>query len=121
MRSTDIPCLNKSKDGELKIFKDLIEPKDVRIGRLKDSYFISVLAAIAEQPNRIRNMFMTDQIVREGIFGVRVYKNGEETLVTIDNLFPCKSRKPIFTRATSNELWPLIMEKVWAKLHRSYE
>ena len=78
IRSTDIPCLNNPKDGELAIFKDSIEPQDVRMGRLKDAYYISVLAAIAEHPNRIRNMFMTDKINREGIFGVRVYKNGEE-------------------------------------------
>ena len=88
---------------------------------MKDAYYISVLASIAEHPNRIRNMFMTNKINREGIFGVRIYKNGEETLVTIDNLFPCKSRKPCFSRATSNELWPLILEKVWAKLHGCYE
>ena len=73
IRSTDIPCLNNPKLGELAIFKDSIEPQDVKSGRLKDAYYISVLAAIAEHPNRIRNMFMTDKINREGIFGVRVY------------------------------------------------
>lgn len=121
IRSGDIPCLNNPKLGELAIFKDSIEPQDVKMGRLKDAYYISVLAAIAEHPNRIRNMFMSDTIHREGIFGVKVYKNGEETLVTIDNMFPCKNRKPCFSRATSNELWPLILEKVWAKLHGNYE
>ena len=103
------------------VFKDKIEPCDIKQGRLADSFFLSALSAIAENPGRIRNMFVSDKILKEGIFGVTMYKNGEEQLVVVDNYFPCKNTKPVFTRANGNELWPLILEKVWAKTHGGYE
>ena len=66
-------------------------------------------------------MFISDQVNREGIFGVIVYQNGEKREVLIDNYFPCRSQKPVFSRANGKELWVLILEKVWAKINGSYE
>ena len=39
----------------------------------------------------------------------------------VDNYFPCRSQKPVFSRANGKELWVLILEKVWAKIHGSYQ
>lgn len=39
----------------------------------------------------------------------------------VDDYFPCQYGSPCFTKAHGNELWVLILEKVWAKLHGSYE
>lgn len=66
-------------------------------------------------------MFLSDAINKEGVFGVKTYSNGEENLILVDNFFPCKGTKPVFARGNGNELWPLILEKVWAKQHKSYE
>ena len=49
-------------------------------------------------------------------------KNGEARQVVIDDFFPCSIRgKPVFSRAHGNELWVMILEKAWAKVHGSYE
>lgn len=48
-------------------------------------------------------------------------KNGEARQVVMDDFFPCKYGAPCFSRANGNELWVLILEKAWAKLHGSYE
>lgn len=42
----------------------------------------------------------------------------------MDDYFPCvknnKGFRPSFTRANGNELWVMILEKAWAKIHGSY-
>mmetsp|Transcript_5690 Transcript_5690/g.9023 ORF Transcript_5690/g.9023 Transcript_5690/m.9023 type:complete len:128 (+) Transcript_5690:423-806(+) len=56
-----------------------------------------------------------------GLFAVMLKKNGEAREVVIDDFFPCQDNEPCFSRANGNELWVLILEKAWAKLHGSYE
>ena len=41
--------------------------------------------------------------------------------MVVDDLFPCKNSKLVFARSTNNGLWALILEKVWAKHHKSYQ
>lgn len=49
-------------------------------------------------------------------------KNGESIEVVVDDKFPCdKFRKPAFSKANGNELWVMILEKAFAKLHGSYD
>ena len=55
------------------------------------------------------------------MYAVIVFKNGEAKEVVIDDYFPCQEGEPCFSKANGNELWVLILEKVWAKLHGSYE
>jgi calpain-15 len=50
-----------------------------------------------------------------------MFKNGENREIIIDNYFPCIDGNPCFTKAKGNELWVLVLEKVWAKVHGSYE
>ena len=51
-----------------------------------------------------------------------MYKNGEEQTVILDNYVPCLADgEPCFSKANGNELWVLLLEKAWAKLHGSYE
>jgi len=50
-----------------------------------------------------------------------MHKNGEAKEVVIDNFIPCADEEPCFSKANGNELWVLILEKCWAKLHGSYE
>lgn len=50
--------------------------------------------------------------------------NGIWEDVVMDDLFPCinsyKEVKPIFNHTKSNELWVMILEKAWAKIHGGY-
>ena len=48
-------------------------------------------------------------------------KNGEWITVTVDDFFPCYPRGgPMFSRAQGNELWVLLLEKAYAKLHGNF-
>jgi calpain-15 len=41
--------------------------------------------------------------------------------VTVDDYFPCTPRGgPMFSRANENEMWVLLIEKAYAKLHGNY-
>lgn len=48
-------------------------------------------------------------------------KNGEKSCIIVDDFFPCVNGQPFFSHANGNELWVLILEKAWAKLHGTYE
>lgn len=49
-----------------------------------------------------------------------MYKNGQHVQIIVDNYFPCRGKEPCFSRANGKELWVLILEKAWAKIHGSY-
>ena len=105
----------------LQVFDESIDPKDIKQGLLGDCYFLSVLSVLAEHPHMIRNLFVNDKANDFGIYGVKFCKNGEWKEVVVDDKFPCFQGEPAFSKAQGDELWVLIMEKAWAKIHGSYE
>lgn len=50
-----------------------------------------------------------------------MFKNGKEMVVHVDDLFPCKGNNVAFARSNGPELWVLLLEKMWAKLHGCYD
>mmetsp|Transcript_10613 Transcript_10613/g.17823 ORF Transcript_10613/g.17823 Transcript_10613/m.17823 type:complete len:187 (+) Transcript_10613:431-991(+) len=51
-------------------------------------------------------------------------KNGRNVKITLDDYIVCKRGhewQPAFSRAKGNELWVLLLEKAWAKLHGSFD
>ena len=82
---------------------------------------MAVIASIAESPERIKNLFVSNQIIDECAFGVKTYFHGEETLIVVDDYFPCKAGKTMFSYNSGNEVWVMILEKVWAKMHNNYQ
>ena len=105
----------------MKVFQGSIEPNDIKQGSLGDCYFLSSLSVISENPERISNMFVTKEVTNEGIYAINITKNGEPIQIIVDSYLPCFKGAPIFSSAHGNELWVLLMEKSWAKVHGSYE
>ena len=107
--------------AEPTIFGEGVEPLDVVKGQLGNNWFLGALATLAERPALIERLFLTKQPNPLGIYRVKICKNGEWQVVTIDDYFPCYTLgAPLFSRCQGNELWVLILEKVYAKLHGSY-
>ena len=52
-----------------------------------------------------------------------VCENGEFREIIIDDYFPYNDskKKPAFCHSSQNELWVMILEKVWAKINENYE
>jgi calpain-15 len=69
----------------------------------------------------IEKLFVNKVANQEGIYRVRLCKNGEWQQVTVDDYFPCtESGVPVFTVTEGNDLWIMILEKAFAKLAGSY-
>ena len=110
------------KNGDLAVFSGGIEPADIKQGMLGDCYFLSVLAALTETPSRIEKLFKMDMSMETSInkWKVCFTKNGIMQEIEMDSYIPCLNGSPCFARANGPELWVIILEKAWAKLHSSY-
>lgn len=101
-------------------FKD-IGPFDIKEGALGDSWLLGALATLAEQPWLIERLFVSKYQNQEGVYRVKICKNGEWSSITIDDYFPCHPEAgPIFSSSINNDLWVLLIEKAYAKAHGSY-
>lgn len=72
----------------------------------------------------IKNMFLDNGSALYGFYAVNYYSVGVVTEILVDDFLPCDvdTGEPIFANASVGyyDLWSLIMEKAWAKLHGSY-
>lgn len=107
--------------GDIKVFSDGIDPNDINQGALGDCWFLSALASLAENAGLIKRLFVTQEYNKEGIYKVKFCKNGEWIVVTVDDYIPCRANGgPMFSRGTGNELWVMLLEKAYAKIHGNY-
>ena len=117
-----------------KMFSGGIDPDDVAQGRLGNCYFLAAIANCAtSNKDLIINDLVVEDYAEQGIYGVKFFINGKWVTVVVDDLIPCipwgSQWMPIFAgfkdhslqEKNTKELWPLIFEKAWAKLHLSYE
>ena len=117
-RAKDFLCVGNQTP---KIFEKNIEPGDIKQGQLGDCWFMSALACLAENPELVQRLFVTKTYQHDGCYRLRLCKNGIWVNVTIDDYFPCSVKGgPIFSRAHGNEMWVLLLEKAYAKLHGNY-
>ena len=69
-----------------------IEPDDIKQGALGDCYFLCAIASLAEKTPRIKNLFVSQKVSYNGIYGVKMCEMGEWKIQVIDDQFPCRSR-----------------------------
>ena len=58
------------------VIRDTIQPTDVVEGKLGNGYFVSALACLAERPNLLDKLFITQEYQRDGIYKVQICKDG---------------------------------------------
>ena len=98
-------------------------PQDVIQGELGDCYFLSTLSTLAENPKNITNIIHNSK-VSDGNFGATIYIHGEPIKIVVDDSFPVANASKIAfagINETTGNIWPMILEKVWAKCNKSYE
>lgn len=72
------------------LFGDLGKPLPygVKQGQLGDCWFLSAIAATAEQPQRIKNVIVNTEYSDQGIFRFKFYNRGKWHFVNIDDRLP---------------------------------
>ena len=110
------------KDGKLSV-----SPDEVRQGLLGDGFLIAVLSSLANKTKRIEKLFPITQEQAEigqkhGVCSVKLYHAGKPVEVVIDDYYPCISAEqgPAFAKFLGF-LWPMMIEKAFAKLFHSYD
>lgn len=104
------------------LFGTQILPEDVVQGDLGDCYYAAAIAALAEHPELIKQAFVTQNYLANGTVVMQVYVRGVPTTVVIDDYIPTYQGLPAFVSPNWNSgLWPLFLEKVWAKVNGNYE
>eukprot|EP00347_Sterkiella_histriomuscorum_P024013 403332608 len=109
--------------GNYDLYKT-IGPSDIRQGACGDCYFLSSIASLAENPDRVKAIFINKEINKAGCYAMNMYVNGEPQVIVVDDYFPFNERKNdwAFSRSSQEkELWVLLLEKAWAKIHGSYQ
>lgn len=128
-----IRCLDLNTDkvgtGQSEQLFDHIEPNDLCQGGVGNCWLLTAIASVAEFPKHIETLFDTEVITKEGKYGVQLYSVslGKWENFQIDDFIPCRPRpwyeteaKTIFTKLEGLELWPLLLEKAFARLTGSY-
>lgn len=105
---------------DVKVFDSSISPSDINQGALGNCYFLAVLSAMAENEENVRKRFIFTEPNAAGVYLVNLFINGYETPVIVDDWFPSKWGRPAFCKTHNGEIWPMLLEKAWAKVHGSY-
>ena len=98
--------------------------QDVVQGELGDCYFLSVLAAFAEEPNIINKLVDPKEKGNNGFFTSNGIIHGEPVKLVVDDTFPVANESKLAfagLNEASGNIWPMVLEKAWAKCNRSYE
>ena len=73
--------------GNFKVFND-IKPDDIKQGHCGDCYFLSCLSSIAEHPQRIKDIFLTQDVNDAGCYAVKIWVDGQPRELVVDDMFP---------------------------------
>ena len=97
---------------------------DALSGKSGDSFFVAVLASLAQEKDRIKNLFIhpTNKVNASGIYIVQLWVNGKLQPIVVDDYIPveAESGEPVFCKSKNKEIWAIILEKAWAKLNGNF-
>ena len=97
-------------------------PNDVKQGAIGDCYFLSAISVLGGK--RVEEIFQGDSPdPRCGAYVMRFFHFGDPVHVIVDDYFPVNSEKAwaFATTVGGKELWPMLLEKGYAKLNGNYD
>jgi hypothetical protein len=96
---------------------------DVVQGALGDCWFIGALSIVGTREKLVKALLVSEQYKDRGIYTLKISKTGKWRYVHVDDRVPCnRSGHPHYARGKNvNEIWIMLVEKAYAKLHGCYE
>jgi calpain-15 len=122
VRLTELVKL-RDKDAKPALFDDTIAATDVCQGALGDCWLLAAFATLCERKTFIQNCFVTRCFNPRGKYVIRLYDQATKGFynVTVDDFIPCDANnRPLFTQFNGQEMWPLLLEKAYAKSKGTY-
>ena len=105
------------------IFEDTLKMFHIKHGRISLPYFYSVLSSLSiHYPSIFTKIILTKDYDEKGLYQVNLFVDGEYSSIIIDDYFPCIQGTNVcfFTRPSNFQIWPLLIEKAWAKVNGGY-
>eukprot|EP00933_Yihiella_yeosuensis_P077147 TRINITY_DN8733_c0_g1_i3.p1 TRINITY_DN8733_c0_g1~~TRINITY_DN8733_c0_g1_i3.p1 ORF type:complete len:530 (-),score=88.97 TRINITY_DN8733_c0_g1_i3:339-1724(-) len=96
---------------------------DIGYGSKDASSMLAGLMSVAYfHPEVLEAMFVERELWPKHVYRTKWFYHGREIIVSVDNMIPAADvGKPSFANFSSTgEVWPMIVVKAWAKLHKSY-
>lgn len=115
--------------SQIRLFRRVVTPSATQRGELGNSWVMSAMAAIAEHPDHIKDMFRhpvnPDETSRDemaGAYRVWLNKDGLWQSVLIDSFLPVVGKQQRYARSANDpcEMWVSYLEKAYAKRNRCY-
>ena len=84
-----------------------------------DCWFLGALSVVATRSDLLLQCIPERNISEWGVYEFKFFKHGEWISVFVDDFIPLNDGQPIFSRCKDeNEVWVMLMEKAYAKLHQ---
>lgn len=107
---------------------DNIDPRDIHQGELGNCYFLATLSSMARIPTRIWKLFIkgcreSKEYDEQGPWGIWLCIGGIWRQVIVDEYLPFNGQnelKPYFCKPPGTKVWPMLVEKCWAKVSYSF-
>ncbi|XP_053794449.1 calpain-13 [Vidua chalybeata] len=107
------------------LIRDGVSRFDIMQGAIGDCWMLAALGSLTLRKHFLENVLPKDQGFQDdyaGIFHFRFWQYGEWVDVVIDDRLPFLNGKYLSVHPrTSNEFWPSLLEKAYAKLQGSYQ
>ena len=101
--------------------KKIISPEYIEKGDLDNDWLVSVIAALAERPKAIERLFISHGKGDSGFYKMKLCVMSRWSNLCLDDYFPCYPLgEPIFLNCSKKQLWPMLIEKAFAKLNGGY-
>ena len=86
------------------------------------SQFLHGIYILTKIPGLIQHIFRAEKANPDGYYELFIYTNGQYKILIIDDYFPIIKGTTIlrFSKPVKNEIWLLLMEKAFAKVHGGY-
>eukprot|EP01064_Diplonema_japonicum_P010265 TRINITY_DN17579_c0_g1_i1.p1 TRINITY_DN17579_c0_g1~~TRINITY_DN17579_c0_g1_i1.p1 ORF type:complete len:643 (+),score=127.56 TRINITY_DN17579_c0_g1_i1:65-1930(+) len=124
-REQDFPVKSWKRASDLfwepSLFKDGVNPDDVQQGGLGDCWLLSAVSALSKHTD-LTSIFHPPCFNPYGVYSVRFIIDNKERYVVVDDYVPADQyERPSFSHSENGEIWVMILEKAYAKLHGNYQ
>jgi calpain-15 len=122
MRPSDVVAFGKGYSQQPWTVLNSPKPSDICQGVLGNCWFLSALAVIVELPALLEHILVTRDYCPQGVYQIRLCKDGDWITVVVDDLFPCDQYgRLIYSQTKRKQLWVPLIEKAFAKINGCYQ